>query len=114
MERFHAIIFIAGRIRPGSFPRVAGFSYNEEHQKYLYGGKPLTLEEFNQAAEIALDSLDRRYSISVRLVDSPEFLASQAKEEEVRLAAEKAAAEKAAASKPQPETKEKPSEPRSK
>lgn len=81
MSQKAALIFIAGKIRAGQFPKLPGFSYNEEHQKYLYSGAPVPLDEFNAAAEVALDPTDRRFSISVRIVDvpSPEEVAAKAK-----------------------------------
>lgn len=97
-----AIIFIAGKIRQGQFPKLPGFAYSEEYGKYLYSGAPVPLDEFNAAAEQILDPADRRFSISVRIVDvlTPEDVARIAKEEAEAKAAEEAsrvAAEKAEA-----------------
>ena len=44
------LIFIASRIRHGQSVRHPDFSYNAEHQKYIYGGRALTADEFNDAA----------------------------------------------------------------
>lgn len=44
------IIFINSRIRHGQSVRHPDFSYNAEHQKYIYGGRALTADEFNDAA----------------------------------------------------------------
>lgn len=71
----HAIIFIAGRIRPGSFPRVPGFAYNEDYEQYLHGGAPIPIEEFNKVATTVLDPAEKRFSFSVRLLDEAEVKA---------------------------------------
>lgn len=44
------IIFINSRIRHGQSVRHPDFSHNAEHQKYIYGGRALTADEFNDAA----------------------------------------------------------------
>jgi hypothetical protein len=49
------IIFIAGRIRHGQFPRLPDFPFSEKHGKYIYQGRELNEEEFNAAAAIVFD-----------------------------------------------------------
>jgi hypothetical protein len=49
------IIFIAGRIRHGQFPRLPDFPYSEKHGKYIYQGRELNADEFNAAAAIVFD-----------------------------------------------------------
>lgn len=92
MSQKAALIFIAGKIRQGQFPRVPGFAYSEEYGKYLYGGAPVPLDEFNAAAEVALDPAEKRFSLSVRIVDvlTPEEKAAEA----ARIEAERVEAEK--------------------
>lgn len=45
------LIVIAETLRQGDFPRIPQFEYSPEHEKYLFLGRPLTLEEFNEAAK---------------------------------------------------------------
>lgn len=45
------IIFIATRLSQFQFPRIAGFSFSKKFDKYVYEGRALTVEEFNEAAK---------------------------------------------------------------
>jgi len=49
------IIFIAGRIRHGQFPRLPDFPYSEKHGRYIYQGRELDADEFNTASAIVFD-----------------------------------------------------------
>lgn len=49
------IIFIAGRIRHGQFPRLPDFPYSEAYGKYIYQGRELDSDEFNTAAAKVFD-----------------------------------------------------------
>lgn len=44
------IIFVAGRIRQGQFPRLPDFPYSAAHGQYIYQGRELDEDEFNVAA----------------------------------------------------------------
>ena len=120
-----AIIFIAGKIRNGQFPKLPGFAYNEEFGKYLYQGRPLSLAEFNAAAETVLDVSERRFSLSVRLIPgevaekAEQSLAERAKaiaaarkaeKKREREAAAALAGEAPPADEPEPEAPEAPEE----
>ena len=45
------IIYVSSRIRHAQAVRHPDFSYSERHGKYLYGGRELSQQEFNEAAE---------------------------------------------------------------
>ena len=44
------IIYISSRIRQGQPVRHADFQWNEKHGRYLYLGRELSADEFNDAA----------------------------------------------------------------
>lgn len=58
------IISISNRIRHGQYPRLPDFQYSQDHGKYLYQGRELTLEEFNAAAAIVFAPTYRNNSYS--------------------------------------------------
>lgn len=45
------IIFIATRLTQFQFPRISHFSYAKQFDKYVYEGRALTVEEFNEASK---------------------------------------------------------------
>ena len=49
------IIFICSHLQHGEYPRLPDFPYNEALGKYIYQGRELTLEEFNEAALVVFD-----------------------------------------------------------
>lgn len=67
------LIYLASTTRR-SVPRVGGFLYNEEHQKYLYGGKALDAEEANEAAQACLDKPVRNlgHTVTFRVIPDAE------------------------------------------
>lgn len=72
MIRF--IIFLSRQSRYAP-PRVGGFSYSNEYAKHLYGGRDLSLEEFNEAC-VQLFELGRgvpqHLRISCQAIAAPE------------------------------------------
>lgn len=51
-------------------PRVGKFDFNPEFNKWLYLGRPLTVEEFNKAAEMFLDTRNRHVGdVTVRAIE---------------------------------------------
>jgi hypothetical protein len=58
------LIFVAGRIRNGQRVGLKDFPYSEKYEKYLYKGRPLTLEEFNEASEIVFNANYRNNGFS--------------------------------------------------
>ena len=95
------IIFISDTIRHGNFPRIDGFSYSMDHDKYLYEGRELTVGEFNDAAKTVFSPEFRNqgFTFLVQAV-GPEIEAQIAKdkaEAAEMLAAANKAAKKAAA-----------------
>lgn len=71
------IIFIAGRLRQGQFPRLADFPYSEKHGKYIYQGRELNAEEFNAAAEAVFSPNYRNngYSFQPQVLEAEESAA---------------------------------------
>jgi hypothetical protein len=68
-----------------AIPRIGGFLYNQLHAKYLYGGKPIELSEFNKAAEAVMDTpnLHLGHHVCVRLIeDVPEATKKEATKKE--------------------------------
>jgi len=49
------IIFICTRLSNGQYPRLPDFPYNSELGKYVYQGRELTLDEFNDAARVVFE-----------------------------------------------------------
>lgn len=60
------IIFIADNIRHGNFPRVDGFEYSQAYEKYLYAGRELSAEEFNEASKRVFSPDFRNQGFSFR------------------------------------------------
>jgi hypothetical protein len=46
------IIFIATRLSQFQFPRIPNFSFSKKFDKYVYEGRALTVEEFNEASKL--------------------------------------------------------------
>jgi len=92
------IIFISDTIRQGNFPRLDGFTYSSEHDKYLYSGRELTVGEFNEAAKVVYNPAFRTQGFTLLpQAVGPEIDAQIAKDEaeaaEALAAANKAAEE---------------------
>ena len=64
------LIFIVTNSRRGN-PRLAGFSFSDTYQKYLYQGRALTSDEFNEGVAIFLEKPinAKGYAISVKVID---------------------------------------------
>jgi len=74
------LIFILTTRR--AFPRLKGFSYNDEYQKFLYQGRSLTSDEFNEGVEIFLNKpLNARgYTISVQAIETEPVIETAAEQ----------------------------------
>lgn len=60
------IIFISDNIRHGNYPRVDGFEYSQAYEKYLYAGRELSADEFNEAAQRVFNPDFRNQGFSFR------------------------------------------------
>ena len=87
------IIYISTRLSQFQFPRIADFSYNKEFDKYLYKGRPLTLEEFNAGSKVVFAESFRNEGF----LFCPQAIEAKALTEEEIEAERVAAEEKAAA-----------------
>ncbi len=78
------LIFIAGRIRNGHFPRVPNFQYNEAHGKFCYLGRELTSDEFNAAVPDIFNPNFRNngYTFAPLAIAEPEYTGPVAGEQE--------------------------------
>lgn len=68
------IIYVSSRIRHAQAVRHPDFSYSERHGKYLYGGRELSQQEFNEAAERVFSEkyLTKGFTFAPAVVESAE------------------------------------------
>ena len=79
------IIYVCTRIRNGQYPRLPDFQYSEEHAKYIYLGRELTLEEFNVACPSVFDPNYRNnsYSFCPEVIAPAKDILTDTKEQEI-------------------------------
>ncbi|TXH15607.1 MAG: hypothetical protein E6R03_06955, partial [Hyphomicrobiaceae bacterium] len=88
------IIFISDIIRHGQFPRLANFRHNRVLDKYLYLGRELSVDEFNEASKVVFNPEFRNEGFTLRpAVISEDDAQAIISERETREAFEKAQAE---------------------
>ncbi|MFT3992450.1 MAG: hypothetical protein QM680_13680 [Luteolibacter sp.] len=64
------VIFLVSSSRYAP-PKIGGFIFNPDYGKYLYKGRTLTVEEFNEAAKELLDRPNPNlpYAVSARAAE---------------------------------------------
>lgn len=88
------IIFISDIIRHGQFPRLANFRHSRVLDKYLYLGRELSVDEFNEASKVVFNPEFRNEGFTLRpAVISEDEAQAIISEREAREAFEKAQAE---------------------
>jgi hypothetical protein len=91
-------IFIADTIRHGQYPRIPNFQHNNAIDKYLYLGRELSVEEFNQAANEVFSPDFRNEGFTLRpVVLTDEQVAAISPCRKAREEAEQATSEQAPA-----------------
>lgn len=71
MKQTTGIIFISSKVPYGAAPKERGFSYCPEHDKYCFGGRELSVDEFNEAAQVVFQNPNRvsPYKFSVAIIE---------------------------------------------
>ena len=79
MKQTTGIIFISSKVPYGAAPKERGFSYCPEHDKYCFGGRELSVDEFNEAAQVVFQNPNRvsPYKFSVAIISRFEPSQSQ-------------------------------------
>lgn len=68
------IIYISSRLRHGEYPKLPEFPFSQEHGKYIYKGKELEADEFNEAAKrvFHIDYRANGYSFRPEAIPQPQ------------------------------------------